>query len=238
MPLRRVANAVLSVLLFAAAGLALFDGLQRGMPAVTPWLICAISAIGALGLVLELAKSREHARLLEASTSGLRSLTGKLEESLATVSAMNARIHESEVRYKGLVDAQGDAIFRRSPDSRLTYGNDAFFRWFGLKPRKAIGQPFATEAHPESAIRTFKSFAALEAGRATRALRPEGAHRLWLALDRLGGLHGPRRFGATRSRSRVSAATSPSARRWKMRSPTRATGPKRPAGPSRDFSPP
>ena len=32
-----------------------------------------------------------------------------------TSSATNARLNESEARYKGLVDAQGDAIFRRAP---------------------------------------------------------------------------------------------------------------------------
>ncbi len=30
---------------------------------------------------------------------------------------------------------RGDAIFRRSADSRLTYGNDAFFKLFGLNPK-------------------------------------------------------------------------------------------------------
>ena len=47
---------------------------------------------------------------------------------------MNARLNQSEARYKGLVDAQGDAIFRRDAASRLTYANDAFFKLFGLDP--------------------------------------------------------------------------------------------------------
>ena len=79
---------------------------------------------------------------------------------------MNMRLHESEARYKGLVDAQGDAIFRRAADSRLTYANDAFFKLFGLTPQEAIGYPFAPELHPESRAPLFGSFAGLETGRA------------------------------------------------------------------------
>ncbi|MEJ1967937.1 MAG: ATP-binding protein [Rhizomicrobium sp.] len=77
-----------------------------------------------------------------------------------------ARLNQSEARYKGLVDAQGDAIFRRAPDSRLTYGNDAFFKLFGLNPQRDIGRPFAPELHPDSRAPVFGSFAGLETGRA------------------------------------------------------------------------
>jgi len=165
MAFQRIVNVALSVSLFGVAGMALVNGVQAGATPLTPWFLCAIAAMGASGLVLELAKSRDRARLFEASTTGLRTLTEKLEESLATVSAMNARLHESEVRYKGLVDAQGDAIFRRSPDSRLTYGNDAFFRLFGLKQQHAIGQAFAAQLHPDSETSAFLSHANLDASR-------------------------------------------------------------------------
>ena len=63
----------------------------------------------------------------------------------------------------GLVDAQGDAIFRRDGSSRLTYGNDAFFKLFGLNPARAIGYPFAPEPHPQSRAPLFGSF--LDSGR-------------------------------------------------------------------------
>ena len=117
-------------------------------------------------LLAGLVDARRRAHTLQNSTTELRSLTEKLEASLATVSAINARLHESEVRYKGLVDAQGDAIFRRSPDSRLSYANDAFFKLFGLQPQTAIGHPFAPELHPDSRAPLFGSFAGLESGRA------------------------------------------------------------------------
>ena len=67
---------------------------------------------------------------------------------MRNAAAMNARLYQSEIRYKGLVDAQGDAIFRRDASSRLTYANEAFFKLFGLEPAHAIGYPFAPELHP------------------------------------------------------------------------------------------
>jgi PAS domain S-box-containing protein len=129
-------------------------------------LLVALAVIGVGLLFVGLLDARGRARMLQATTGELRSLAAKLEASLATVSAMNARLHESEVRYKGLVDSQGDAIVRRAPDSRLTYANDAFFKLFGLSPQQTIGHPFAPELHPDSRAPHFGSFAGLETGRA------------------------------------------------------------------------
>ena len=56
------------------------------------------------------------------------------------------------------MDAQGDAIFRRSPDSCLTYGNNSFFRLFGLDPQRALGCAFAPEPHPDTGTAEFASF--------------------------------------------------------------------------------
>ncbi|MEI9930617.1 MAG: histidine kinase dimerization/phospho-acceptor domain-containing protein [Rhizomicrobium sp.] len=54
----------------------------------------------------------------------------------------------------------------RSADSRLTYGNDAFFKLFGLHPRQAIGRPFAPDLHPEGRTPLFGSFAGADSGHA------------------------------------------------------------------------
>ena len=165
MPIRRAVNVVIALAIFAASALAILEGVRhRGVTAFCTLLLCVVAALGVLQLYLALLHERKRARRLEASASALQTLTEKLEESLTTLSAVNARLHESEVRYKGLVDAQDDAIFRRAPDSRLTYGNGAFFRLFGLLAQDAIGQPFAPEPHPESRIPAFESFARLESG--------------------------------------------------------------------------
>ena len=146
---------------------ALTDGVVHGrLMVLSPFVLGALALLGVAVLLAGLVDARRRAHALQNSTTELRSLTEKLEASLATVSAINARLHESEVRYKGLVDAQGDAIFRRSPDSRLSYANDAFFKLFGLQPQNAIGHAFAPELHPDSRAPLFGSFAGLETGRA------------------------------------------------------------------------
>lgn len=165
MPFGRVLDAIFGVSICATAGLALRDCASHGSPtALTPWLLAAIAGLGVAGLFFALLDARVRARALESDTSSLQSLTEKLESSLAALSAVNARLHESEARYRGLVDAQEDAIFRRTPDCRLTYGNDSFFKLFGFGPGVAVGQPFAPEPHAESRLPPLDCFAGLADG--------------------------------------------------------------------------
>jgi PAS domain S-box-containing protein len=167
LPFARISMAVFGLGALTIGAAALTDGILHGrLMALSPFVLGALALLGLTVLFVGLIDARGRAHALQTSTTELRSLTEKLEASLATVSAMNARLHESEVRYKGLVDAQGDAIFRRSPDSRLTYANDAFFKLFGLQPQHAIGHAFAPELHPDSRAPMFGSFAGLETGRA------------------------------------------------------------------------
>jgi PAS domain S-box-containing protein len=138
-----------------------------GRLAVVPRPIFAALLAVTIAFVLHAYRqAREHSELLNRRTEELQAVAAQLEESLREAATANARLNQSEIRYKGLVDAQGDAIFRRSADSRLTYGNDAFFRLFGLNPRLALGRPFTPEIHPESGSPIFGSFAGLETGRA------------------------------------------------------------------------
>ena len=110
--------------------------------------------------------TREKSQSADRQAAQFKAVVARLEVSLAAADAMNSRLNQSEARYKGLVDAQGDAIFRRSPDSCLTYGNDAFFNLFALDPQTALGKPFAPELHADSRAPFFGSFAGLETGRA------------------------------------------------------------------------
>jgi PAS domain S-box-containing protein len=155
------------VLALIVGALALSGVVLHGkMEMVPPVATGVLAVVGVALLFLALIDARKRAHALEAQAAELQSLTAQLEDSLKTVSAINARLHESEVRYKGLVDSQGDAIFRRSPDSRLTYANDAFFKLFGLSQQSAVGHPFAPELHPDSRAPLFGSFAGLETGKA------------------------------------------------------------------------
>jgi PAS domain S-box-containing protein len=142
------------------------DVYERGhLTLFSPLLLAGLAICGVAFLFAGLLKARDRASVLEGQAEQFRLLTEKLESSLAALSAINGRLHQSEVRFKGLVDSQGDAIFRRAPDSRLTYANDAFFKLFGLQPQHAIGRPFAPELHPDSCAPHFGSFAGSEPGK-------------------------------------------------------------------------
>ena len=125
----------------------------------------ALLAVSLLFMLHAYLGARRRGELLDRQAVQLKAAAERLEASLASAAAANARLNQSEARYKGLVDAQGDAILRRTADSRLTYGNDAFFKMFGLNPRTAVGRPFAPDPHPDSRAPVFGSFAGLETGR-------------------------------------------------------------------------
>ena len=129
-------------------------------------VFAALLGVSLVFLLHDYLLSRRRSELLDRQAAQMKAVAGRLEASLASAAAANSQLNQSETRYKGLVDAQGDAIFRRAADSRLTYGNDAFFKLFGLNPKSAIGRPFAPDPHPESRAPAFGSFAGLETGRA------------------------------------------------------------------------
>src|SRR5579863_4517676 len=130
---------------------------------ISPFSFGALLSVAMAYLLNNLLASRERGEILSQQAVQLKTVAGRLEASLKNAAAINARLNQSEARYKGLVDAQGDAIFRRDASSRLTYGNDAFFRLFGISPTRAIGYPFAPEPHPQSRAPAFGSF--LDQGR-------------------------------------------------------------------------
>jgi PAS domain S-box-containing protein len=129
-------------------------------------VFAALLGVSIVFLLHDYLLARRRSELLDRQAAQMKAVAGRLEASLAAAAAANAQLNQSETRYKGLVDAQGDAIFRRAADSRLTYGNDAFFKLFGLNPKSAVGRPFAPDPHPESRAPAFGSFAGLETGRA------------------------------------------------------------------------
>ena len=129
-------------------------------------VFAALLGVSLVFLLHDYLLARRRSELLDRQAAQMTAVAGRLEASLASAAAANAQLNQSETRYKGLVDAQGDAIFRRAADSRLTYGNDAFFKLFGLNPKSAVGRPFAPDPHPDSRAPAFGSFAGLETGRA------------------------------------------------------------------------
>jgi len=161
--LRIIFGLIASVMLVAGLG----DVLLHGQLTLLPRAVLAALIVVVVSFVLHsFLQARRREGLLDRQAAQLQTVAQRLENSLAAAAAANAQLNQSETRYKGLVDAQGDAIFRRSADSRLTYGNDAFFKLFGLGPRQALGRPFAPDPHPDSRGPLFGVFAGLETGRA------------------------------------------------------------------------
>ena len=158
--IRIVFGVIAGVMLVAALGDILLSG---RLTLISPFSFGALVAVALAYLLTNMLASREREEMLEAQSTQLKTIAGRLEASLKNAAVINARLNQSEARYKGLVDAQGDAIFRRDASSRLTYGNDAFLKLFGLTPARAIGYPFAPKPHPESRAPLFGSF--LESGR-------------------------------------------------------------------------
>ena len=167
MPIARAAMVLFGLAALATGAVSIFDTLRTGgPPMISPTLLAAFGLGGVALLFAGLLRARHRARALHGRAAELRFLTEQLEASLRAVSAVNAQLHESEARYKGLVDAQGDVILRRAPDSRLTYANDSFFKLFGLELEKALGAPFAPELHANSRAPYFGRFGGLETGKA------------------------------------------------------------------------
>ena len=158
---RIIFGALAGLMLVAALGEVL---LFRRLTILSPVSFGAFLVIGLAYLINRLVAARAHQAILTRQTAELKATTQRLEAALRNAAAMNGRLHHSELRYKGLVDAQGDPIFRRDAASRLTYANESFFKLFGLDPKRAIGYPFAPRLHPQSRVPLFGSFAALEQG--------------------------------------------------------------------------
>ena len=164
MSFARLIRIVFGAIAGAMLVIALADILWSGhLSLISPFNFGALLAITLAFLLDSLLKSRERGEALTAQAAQLKVVAARLEASLKNAATINARLNQSEARYKGLVDAQGDAIFRRDSASRLTYGNDAFFKLFGLAPARAVSYPFAPEPHPDSRAALFGSF--LDQGR-------------------------------------------------------------------------
>lgn len=64
----------------------------------------------------------------------------------------NREVFASEQRFRGLVEAQGDVILRRSADGRLSFVNDAFCIVFGVTREQVLGQRFDFQADLEQRL--------------------------------------------------------------------------------------
>ena len=117
-----------------------------------PTFLGGFAVIGIGILLADMTTSRHRAQDLHQRTGRLTQLIEELETFTSSLEAANQRSRASEERYKGLVDAQADAIMRCTPDGRVTYANKAFFQLFMMSPEDAVGRPFQPELHPDSPL--------------------------------------------------------------------------------------
>ena len=163
--LTRAGTVFFAFLVAVLASLALWDVQVHGrLTLIDPQLLGALAVVGTGFLLYGLISARDRASDYESRNDRLAALTGEFEAFIAALEAANARLHASETRYKGLVDAQGDAILRRTADGRITYANESFFKVFGVSREEVIGQAFRHELHPESPASLFGHFAGRETG--------------------------------------------------------------------------
>ncbi|MEY4879643.1 MAG: hypothetical protein RJB62_1112 [Pseudomonadota bacterium] len=148
---KRAGTLFFALMASALGGVAVVDVFLNGqLTMVDPRLLGGLAVMGLVFLLLGIVTMHERAEDLEGRTGRLTALTSELESFIAALEAANKRLHSSEARYKGLVNAQGDAILRRTPDGRMTYANEAFYRLFGVRSDEVIGNVFRPEAHPDS----------------------------------------------------------------------------------------
>jgi PAS domain S-box-containing protein len=163
--LTRSGRVFFALIAAALAAMAFWDVHLHGrLTLIDPQLLGALAIVGTGFLLFGLISARDRATEYEGRTDRLAALTDEFEAFIAALEAANARLNASEARYKGLVDAQGDAILRRTPDGRLTYANEAFFKLFGVARNDVIGQAFRPELHPESPPPIFGRLAGRETG--------------------------------------------------------------------------
>src|SRR5258706_1416448 len=152
----RTLFAVLAAVLGCAAALDVYW--HGNFTLVDPRLFIALALAVTASLLLGVYANRDKAR-------GLESRTGELEGLVTALQTVNSRLNASEARYKGLVDAQGDAIFRRGCDGRVTYANEAFLKLFGLTPDAVLGQLFRPELHLDAPATGLGQLQGREIGR-------------------------------------------------------------------------
>jgi PAS domain S-box-containing protein len=152
----RIVFALLAAALGCAAAVDVY--LHGNFTLIDPRLFIALAMVGSAFLLLALFSSRDKSQ-------GLKDRTGELEGLVSALEMANSRLNASEARYKGLVDSQGDAILRRTPEGRVTFANEALLKLFGLKLETLTGQPFRPVTHPEAPVVGLGQLEGRELGR-------------------------------------------------------------------------
>jgi len=139
----RAASAATIVVGVAASIVLLLDVLFSGsMLGFKPEYISVFSILVAAGSAYFWLETRRSLAELNGRTLNLSSMAAQLETSVTELNSINGELRKSEARYRGLVDSQGDIIFRKNADGLLTFTNGAFSEAFDIEAGLAIGSVF------------------------------------------------------------------------------------------------
>jgi PAS domain S-box-containing protein len=129
--------------LLAVVALALMLASLASLPGSLQ-LVHAPAVIGSLIAILavHLALSGEARRAAGRGLGRFEELGRRLERRLEQLQDIRWEINENEARYRDLLDAQRELIFRRDREGRLTYVNRAFCRTFSIEPAEVVGKAF------------------------------------------------------------------------------------------------
>lgn len=140
----RAASAVAVVVGIAAGLIMVLDVTLSGRVIKLDAQIVALLAIsGAAIAAYAWLEQRKRAIRLVTQAKRLAETTTDLESSIEILNDVNWELRESEERYRGLVDSQGDVIMRRDRAGKLIFVNEIFCHTFGIPRSLALGQPFS-----------------------------------------------------------------------------------------------
>ena len=139
----RAFSAVMIVIGVAAGIVLLLDIIFSGqMLGFKTEYIAVFSILIAAGSTYCWLEARRHLTELGGKAANLSTMAIQLETSVAELNAINGELRESEARYRGLVDSQGDIIFRKDADGLLTFINGEFSDVFDVEAGLAMGSVF------------------------------------------------------------------------------------------------
>ncbi len=96
------------------------------------------------------------------SINALRKARAQLEnrvgERTAALELANARLRQSEEKYKNLIELTPDIIYQTSTNGIKTFVNDAFYKVLEATPGEVIGEPWDRWVHMEDRAKSKEAF--------------------------------------------------------------------------------
>ena len=114
-----------------------------------PLVFGLLALAGLAVLFLALIDALRRVKALDARSGELARVKLELETTVRALQQRHRELQASEQRYRGLLEAQGDVILRKTPDGRMTFANDAFCKVFGVERELVLGRPFYPDMHPD-----------------------------------------------------------------------------------------